>query len=82
MAQYMPIDKIKLDESINDKYLNEANKNIIRHIINLSHDLYLKIVAEGIEFNSQLEILQAMNPLSRSTIPCYDQGKQWRKCVK
>lgn len=55
---YMPVDKIKLDKSINDKYLNESSYGIIKHIIGLSHDLRLKVVAEGIEHQEQVRILR------------------------
>jgi diguanylate cyclase (GGDEF)-like protein len=58
---FMPVDKIKLDKAINDKFLNYRNYNIIKHIISLSHDLDLKIVAEGIESREQYQILQEIN---------------------
>lgn len=58
---FMPLDKIKLDKAINDKYLNGRNYSIIKHIISLAHELNLKIVAEGIEFREQYQILQEIN---------------------
>lgn len=58
---YMPINKAKLDKSINDRYLNIKDYNIIKHLIHMFHDLNLKVVAEGIEDKKQLEILQKIN---------------------
>jgi EAL domain-containing protein (putative c-di-GMP-specific phosphodiesterase class I) len=46
---FMPVDKIKLDKSINDKFLQSENTEVIDSIISLAHSLKLKITAEGIE---------------------------------
>lgn len=46
---FMPVDKIKLDKSINDKFLQSENINVMNSIISLAHSLKLTITAEGIE---------------------------------
>jgi len=46
---YIPVDKIKLDKSIDDKFLEMENTTVIDSLISLSHGLNLKITAEGIE---------------------------------
>ena len=46
---YLPVDKIKLDKSINDKFLNLDDNKVIASIISLAHSLNLSITAEGIE---------------------------------
>jgi EAL domain-containing protein (putative c-di-GMP-specific phosphodiesterase class I) len=46
---YLPVDKIKLDKSINDKFLNLEDNNVIASIISLAHSLNFTITAEGIE---------------------------------
>ena len=46
---YLPVDKIKLDKSINDKFLEYANLNVMNSLISLVHSLNLTITAEGIE---------------------------------
>lgn len=46
---YIPVDKIKLDKSINDKFLDMDNTTVIDSLISLSHGLNLVITAEGIE---------------------------------
>ncbi len=46
---FIPVDKIKLDKSINDKFLQTENTDVMDSIISLAHSLKLKITAEGIE---------------------------------
>lgn len=58
----LPIDQIKIDKSFVDnihtsertRYLNEA-------IINLAHHLKLEVIAEGIEYPEQYQILSDLN---------------------
>lgn len=45
----LPIDKLKLDRSLSQKFLAPATKDTMQSIISLSHSLDLKVVAEGIE---------------------------------
>ncbi|MFA9422822.1 MAG: putative bifunctional diguanylate cyclase/phosphodiesterase [Sedimentibacter sp.] len=58
---YMPIDKIKLDKSLNDRYLNKDYYGIIGNIINIAHELNLLVIAEGIESIEQHEILKEVS---------------------
>ena len=46
---FLPVDKIKLDKSLSDKYLETKNVKVIEGIIALAHSLDLEVVAEGIE---------------------------------
>ncbi|MDD3660462.1 MAG: ABC transporter substrate binding protein [Lachnospiraceae bacterium] len=46
---YIPVDVIKLDKSINDKFLNLEDSTVMDSLIRLAHSLKLEIVAEGIE---------------------------------
>lgn len=46
---YIPVDKVKLDKSINDKFLNLKNNSVMESLILLAHSLKLEITAEGIE---------------------------------
>lgn len=69
---FLPVDKIKLDKSFNDKYLECKNIKIIEGIISLAHSLDLEVVAEGIEVMLQFEQL--------AQIGCdYIQGYLFRK---
>lgn len=55
----LPIDTLKLDRSfINSIDKLETDAALARGIISLAHDLKMHIVAEGVETNSQLTILQ------------------------
>lgn len=46
---YIPVNRIKLDKSLCNKFLELDNINVIENIISLAHSLKLKITAEGIE---------------------------------
>lgn len=46
---YIPVDKVKLDKSINEKFLNLKNNQVMDSLISLAHSLKLEITAEGIE---------------------------------
>ena len=55
----LPIDKVKIDKSFVDHCVNDPKDGaIIKAIISMAHTLNLKVVAEGIEDNSQLRLLQ------------------------
>lgn len=54
-----PIDVVKLDKSINERYSNHESSDVIHSIIKLVHSLKLEVVAEGIETKEQLVLLQA-----------------------
>lgn len=46
---FLPVDKIKLDKSLNDKFLELKNIKVMDSLISLAHSLNLEVVAEGIE---------------------------------
>ncbi len=51
---YMPIDKVKLDKSLIDKFLMQDKNTFIKNLVMLLHDLNVKITAEGIEEAKQV----------------------------
>jgi diguanylate cyclase (GGDEF)-like protein len=54
-----PIDKLKIDRSfINDMTSNSDAASIVKAIISLAHSLRLKVVAEGVETEQQLQQLR------------------------
>ncbi|MCC5908858.1 MAG: EAL domain-containing protein [Clostridiaceae bacterium] len=55
---FLPVDKIKLDKSLTDKYLETKNIKVIDGIISLAHSLKLEVVAEGIENVEQYKQLE------------------------
>ncbi len=55
---YIPVSKIKLDKSMADTYLCEGREEFVNNIIRLSHCQGLRITVEGIEEESQVEILK------------------------
>lgn len=55
---YIPVDKLKLDKTLCDKFLIMENSEVINSIISLAHGLNLKITAEGIEEEIQFQRLK------------------------
>jgi len=54
----LPLSVVKIDASFTKTILTTAdNKNIIKTIISMAHQLGLKVVAEGVEVNEQLAYL-------------------------
>ncbi len=54
----LPVDKLKIDRSfINDITVDEQDANLVRSIIQLSANLGLKTVAEGVETEEQVQWL-------------------------
>lgn len=54
-----PIDVVKLDQSINSRYLNHDSLDIIKNIIALVHSFDLEVVAEGIETMEQFDLMRS-----------------------
>lgn len=54
---FLPVDKVKLDKNLSDRFLNYDDKNIIESLISLVKSLNLKVVSEGIETEIQMELL-------------------------
>jgi EAL domain-containing protein (putative c-di-GMP-specific phosphodiesterase class I) len=58
----LPLDFLKLDRSFVDAIDKKENgKELVKDIINMAHNLNIKVVAEGVEDTSQLEYLQQCN---------------------
>ncbi|MFQ5488864.1 MAG: putative bifunctional diguanylate cyclase/phosphodiesterase [Gammaproteobacteria bacterium] len=57
----LPVDEIKIDKSfVMSMSENENNAMIVRTTIDLAHNLNLKVIAEGVEDQQTLEMLQTM----------------------
>jgi EAL domain-containing protein (putative c-di-GMP-specific phosphodiesterase class I) len=55
---YIPVDKIKLDKALCEKFLRLDNIKVMNSLISLAHSLDLVITAEGIELMEQYERLK------------------------
>jgi EAL domain-containing protein (putative c-di-GMP-specific phosphodiesterase class I) len=54
-----PVDTLKIDQSfISDLNLDEDNTTITKVIIDMSHNLNLSVIAEGVETEGQLNFLR------------------------
>jgi diguanylate cyclase (GGDEF)-like protein len=59
--QRFPIDKLKIDRSfISEVASNPGDASIVRAIISLAHGLRLKVIAEGVECEEQLNLLRRL----------------------
>ncbi len=58
---FLPVDKVKLDKSINDKFISDDNMEVMDSLIMLVHSLDLEIIAEGIEDWARFEQLKNSN---------------------
>lgn len=57
----LPVEKIKLDKELIDNIeSSEKTKKLCENLITLAHNLNMKVIAEGVENQKQLEILKAM----------------------
>jgi len=55
----LPIDELKIDKSFVSDLLEEASHAaIVRSVIDLGHNLNLRVVAEGVETTAVLQALQ------------------------
>lgn len=54
---YIPVDKVKLDKSIKDKFLLTGNIDVMKVLIELCHTLDLEVVIEGVETLAELKKL-------------------------
>ncbi|MGB5447265.1 MAG: EAL domain-containing protein [Psychromonas sp.] len=55
----LPVDTLKIDRSfVMDVPGDSADENLVRAIINLSHNLNLRVVAEGVETKEQQQFLR------------------------
>ncbi|HBV66883.1 MAG TPA: diguanylate cyclase, partial [Clostridiales bacterium] len=57
----LPIDILKIDKSFVDKAIERETENrVIRSIIELAHNLNMKVVCEGVETAGQKRVLEEM----------------------
>jgi len=56
---FLPVDKIKLDRSLNLRFLATKNTKVMSSMIALVHSLGLTVIAEGIETLDQVEKMKA-----------------------
>jgi EAL domain-containing protein (putative c-di-GMP-specific phosphodiesterase class I) len=60
-VQMLPIDKIKIDKAFIDHVGSSVeSQGIVKAVVNMSHSMNYKVVAEGVETEEQLEVLKNM----------------------
>ncbi|MFZ3579098.1 putative bifunctional diguanylate cyclase/phosphodiesterase [Virgibacillus sp. DJP39] len=58
MLRQLPIDTLKVDKSFIDNIVELTNQSIVKTIIDIGHNLQLKVIAEGIESIDQVSVLK------------------------
>lgn len=56
---YMPVDKVKIDKTLKDRFLFLENEEVMRGMISLCHGLKLGVVTEGVETLEEVEKLRS-----------------------
>ena len=60
--KHLPIDTLKIDRGfIMDILSDDFDKNIVNTIITMAHGMNLKVIAEGVETQPQLDLLSEMS---------------------
>lgn len=80
---FLPVNKIKLDKSVNDKFLGMENIAVMQSIISLAHSLGLSITAEGIEEVDQFQKLKTCGWIRFRAIflPGRSRPGRWKKFI-
>lgn len=60
MLKSIPIDIMKLDKTFIDDYDNEAGLNIIKCVTDLAKSLNISVIAEGVEYEEQYDLLKKL----------------------
>jgi EAL domain-containing protein (putative c-di-GMP-specific phosphodiesterase class I) len=59
--KHLPIDALKIDRSfIKHLHKNASDIAIVKSIVTMGHGLGIKVVAEGVETEEQMEVLKAL----------------------
>ncbi|KPV97291.1 Phytochrome-like protein cph2 [Pseudoalteromonas sp. P1-9] len=56
-----PLNTLKVDKAFIDDMGNEKGKNMVDSIVTIAHNLGLSVVAEGVEYEDQVEQLKELN---------------------
>lgn len=58
---YLPVNVLKLDKSLSDRFLAYGDSQIVEKIIGLAHSLDIEALAEGVETKEQVSLLKKAN---------------------
>ena len=59
--KYLPVDGIKIDRAfVRDMVTSKRDHGVVTSMVNMAHDLGVRVVAEGVESRGKLEALRAL----------------------
>ncbi|MCH4889310.1 EAL domain-containing protein [Acidaminobacter sp. JC074] len=58
---FLPIDKLKLDKSIIERFIEQKREEVLKNIIEMAHNFDFEVVAEGVETKDQFKLLRDMS---------------------
>ena len=58
---YLPLDIVKLDKSVKDKFIEEKFQRVLSGMITMIHGLDMKVVVEGVESQEEQDILTSLS---------------------
>jgi EAL domain-containing protein (putative c-di-GMP-specific phosphodiesterase class I) len=59
--KYLPADGIKIDRAfVRDMVTRKRDHGVVTSMVNMAHDLGVRVVAEGVESRGELEALRAL----------------------
>ena len=56
---FMPVDKIKIDKSLKDKFIHHENQKVMEGLVSIAHGLDIDVVVEGVETSAEVDKLIA-----------------------
>ena len=56
----LPFDSVKLDKSLIDFIGSDKGNNLLKHVVELSHERGMEIIAEGVEKQEQVDFLKTI----------------------
>ncbi len=89
----LPVGELKIDKSfVMHMSENAMDRKIVQSVIDLAHNMELKVVAEGVENEASLDMLESMGcdlaqgyfiakPMVLSDLPGWLKGSRWKPVV-
>lgn len=61
LLKEFPLNTLKIDKAFIDDICSKRGRNMVDSIVTIAHNLDLDVVAEGVEYSDQIDILNELN---------------------